>query len=177
MEVKTNKEYTTMQHEIATAEEGVRTFEDQILTLMMEADELTAAVKAAEAALAAEERNGTKIRTDVDAERGRLENELAGLDHDPRRDREEDAGRPAAAVQRRRGKRRGIAVSAIRDGHCHACQVTAAAAAHHGRPQGRSTSCSASRASASSTCPPAAPGAARGGDRRGGRTHRDARIR
>ncbi|MFI5078270.1 MAG: hypothetical protein ACHQRO_13050, partial [Vicinamibacteria bacterium] len=50
MEVKTNKEYTTMQHEIATAEEGVRNFEDQILTLMMQADELTASLKAADAA-------------------------------------------------------------------------------------------------------------------------------
>jgi chromosome segregation ATPase len=65
MEVKTNKEYTTMQHEIATAEDGVRGFEDQILTLMMAADELTAAQKAADAALAAEERKAAGVRTEV----------------------------------------------------------------------------------------------------------------
>ena len=79
MEVKTNKEYTTMQHEIATAEEGVRTFEDQILTLMMQADELTASLKAADAALAAEKRKAAAVGTEVEAERGRLEAELAGL--------------------------------------------------------------------------------------------------
>jgi len=61
MEVKTNKEYTTMQHEIATAEDGVRGFEDQILTLMMQADELTASLKAADAALAAEERKAGAV--------------------------------------------------------------------------------------------------------------------
>ena len=123
MEVKTNKEYTAMQHEIATAEEGVRTFEDQILTLMMQADELTAGVKAADAALAAEERSGTQVRADADAERARLERELtaiAGV-------RTEVEGKLPAELLRifvdTATKRRGIAVSGIKDGHCEACQV------------------------------------------------------
>ena len=50
MEVKTNKEYTAMQHEIASAQDSVRGFEDQILELLVLADELDTAVKGADAA-------------------------------------------------------------------------------------------------------------------------------
>jgi predicted nucleic acid-binding Zn-ribbon protein len=123
MEVKTNKEYTAMQHEIATADEGVRTFEDQILNLMVQADELTAAVKAADAALAAEEGKGRQVRADVDAERTRLETEVTSL----AATRVEVEGKMPAELVRlfadSVAKRRGIAVSRIVDGHCEACQV------------------------------------------------------
>jgi predicted nucleic acid-binding Zn-ribbon protein len=123
MEVKTNKEYTAMQHEIATAEEGVRTFEDQILTLMMQADELTAGVKAAADALAADERKGKQVRADVETERSGLETELMSLVAT----RTEVEGKlPAELVKMFTdsvAKRRGIAVTSIRDGHCEACQV------------------------------------------------------
>lgn len=124
MEVKTNKEYTTMQHEIATAEEGVRTFEDQILTLMMSADELAAALKAAEAAVATEERKAAAVRIEVEAERGRLDTELAGLT--TTRASIEKLMSPEYVRLFNDGvaTRRGVAVSAIRDGHCQACQVT-----------------------------------------------------
>jgi predicted nucleic acid-binding Zn-ribbon protein len=122
--VKTNKEYTTMQHEIATAEEGVRVFEDQILTLMMEADELAASLKAAEAAVAAEERKATAVRSDVEAERGRLEAELAGLTTTRAAIEQQMSPEYVRLFNDGVALRRGIAVSAIRDGHCQACQVT-----------------------------------------------------
>ena len=123
MEVKTNKEYTAMQHEIATAEEGVRNFEDQILTLMMAADELTASVKAADAALAREESTARTVRTEVDAERTRLEGEVAAL---AARRTAEEGQLPADLVRlfhEIAGQRRGIAVSEVRDGHCQACKM------------------------------------------------------
>jgi predicted nucleic acid-binding Zn-ribbon protein len=123
MEVKTNKEYTAMQHEIATAEEGVRTYEDQVLTLLVQADELTAAVKAADAALAGEESKAKQVGAAVDAERGRLDGELttlAGTREEVERQLPPDLVRLFADTA---AKRRGIAVSEIRDGHCHACQV------------------------------------------------------
>ena len=123
MEVKTNKEYTAMQHEIATAEEGVRTFEDQILTLMMQADELNASVKAADATLAAEEAKTKQVAAEVDAERARLDGELTALTGT----RAEVEGKLPADLVRlfvdTATKRRGVAVSEIRDGHCAACQV------------------------------------------------------
>ncbi len=124
MEVKTNKEYTTMQHEIATAEEGVRNFEDQILTLMMAADELTASLKAADAAVAAEGRKATAVRAEVEAERGRLETELAGLTTTRAAIEQQMSPEYVRLFNDGVATRRGVAVSAIRDGHCQACQVT-----------------------------------------------------
>ncbi len=47
MAVKTNKEYTAVQHEIATAEAEVQRLEDTILEHMLEADDLAANVEAA----------------------------------------------------------------------------------------------------------------------------------
>ena len=42
LEVKTNREYTAMLHEIETAQNDIRTREDRILEVMMESDELNA---------------------------------------------------------------------------------------------------------------------------------------
>jgi uncharacterized protein len=123
MEVKTNKEYTAMQHEIATAETGVQTYEDQILTLMMEADELAAAVKAADAALAGEESKAKTVRTDVEAERGRLEAEVAALAAARTTVEAKLTPEHLRLFVENVAKRKGIAVSPIRDGHCQACQV------------------------------------------------------
>jgi len=124
MEVKTNKEYTAMQHEIATAEEGVRGFEDQILTLMMQADELAASVKAADVALAAEERKAGAVRTEVEAERARLEAEVAGLTATRAGIEKQMSPEYVRLFNDGVATRRGVAVSPIRDGHCQACQVT-----------------------------------------------------
>ncbi|MEO5824242.1 MAG: C4-type zinc ribbon domain-containing protein [Vicinamibacteraceae bacterium] len=124
MGVKTNKEYTTMQHEIATAEEGVRTFEDQILTLMMQADELAAALKAADAAVVAEERKATGVRSDVESERGRLETEIADLIASRASIEQKMTPEYVRLFAETAAARRGIALSAIRDGMCQACRVT-----------------------------------------------------
>jgi predicted nucleic acid-binding Zn-ribbon protein len=124
MEVKTNKEYTTMQHEIATAEEGVRTFEDQILTLMMQADELAAALKAADAAVAVEDRKAAAVRSEVETERGRLEAEIAALIASRSSIEQQMTPEYVRLFTETAAARRGVALSAIRDGHCQACQVT-----------------------------------------------------
>src|SRR5262245_19299280 len=56
MAVKTNQEYHAIQHEIAFAQTEIKTLEDRILELMVQADELSASVKQAEAGLAAEQK-------------------------------------------------------------------------------------------------------------------------
>ena len=48
LELKTNKEYQTMQHEIATAEEAIRSHEDRVLERMEEAESLARELKGAE---------------------------------------------------------------------------------------------------------------------------------
>src|SRR6187431_31738 len=56
LEVKTNREYTAMLHEIEAAQNDIRAREDRILEVMMEADELNAAIKASEAELKSAEK-------------------------------------------------------------------------------------------------------------------------
>src|SRR5688572_18983582 len=51
LEVKTNREYTAMLHEIETAQGDIRAREDRILEVMLESDELTAHVKKSETEL------------------------------------------------------------------------------------------------------------------------------
>ena len=123
MEVKTNREYQAMQHEIEVAQTDVRTREDRILDIMIEADELAAAVKRVEGELAAVER-------DVAAERVALERELTTLKTDLDRTAVErrhlvdqiDALALAIFEQVARG-RKGIAVSEAREGLCMICHV------------------------------------------------------
>src|SRR3990172_3147018 len=52
LDVKTNREYQAMQHEIAAAQTEVSRREDQILERMLEADEMGQAIRQAEAELA-----------------------------------------------------------------------------------------------------------------------------
>src|SRR6188768_1106796 len=57
MSVKTNVEYQAMQKEIEFAQREVKAYEDKILEGMLEADDLTAAVKRAETESAAEQKS------------------------------------------------------------------------------------------------------------------------
>ena len=64
MAVKTNQEYHAIQHEIAFAQSEIKALEDQILERMLEADELTANYKRAEAELASErDRKSTRLNS------------------------------------------------------------------------------------------------------------------
>src|SRR5262249_10916076 len=72
MAVKTNQEYHAIQHEMAFAQAEIKTLEDKILELMVEADDLTASVKKSEAALASEQKA-------VDAEKKALATENVQL--------------------------------------------------------------------------------------------------
>ena len=76
MEVKTNREYQAMQKEIEVAQQEVRRLEDRILERMIEADDLTAGVKLAEAALAADQAAIAAERQALEAEARKLETEL-----------------------------------------------------------------------------------------------------
>ena len=104
MEVKTNKEYLAMQHEIATAQDGVRGFEDQILELMVKADELAAAVKQAEGALKQEQTAAASERTQLEARQRRTEVELAELASARAGVEREMPSRARRALQRRVGR-------------------------------------------------------------------------
>jgi predicted nucleic acid-binding Zn-ribbon protein len=123
MEVKTNREYTAMQHEIETAQNEVKAIEEKILERMLEADDLAAALKRAEAELATEQKA-------VDADRRALTAEIAELTSSIARISAERA-ELARAVDPKilslfelvASRRNGVAVAEARDGICTICHV------------------------------------------------------
>jgi len=123
MAVKTNQEYHAIQHEIAFAQTEIKKREDQILELMLAADDLAAAVKKSEAALAAEQKA-------VDADRQKLTQELSALKTELQQIATERVEAVSGLtpqvlstfelIAKRRG---GIAIAEARDGMCTECHV------------------------------------------------------
>lgn len=123
MAVKTNQEYHAIQHEIAHAQGEIKKYEDQILEQMIEADELAAQIKAAEANLAAEQKR-------IDAERKAIEAEHASLQQELERLGTERAAivnaldkQVLATYELAAAHRQGIAVAEAKDGICTICHV------------------------------------------------------
>ena len=123
MEVKTNREYHAMQHEIETAQGEVKRIEDIMLELMVGGDEIGSALKAAEAGVKTAEQQITKEHADLDkqlAAAGKtleevLSARVALVATIP-------AGVVATYEQVAKG-RRGVAVAQARDGLCSECHV------------------------------------------------------
>jgi predicted nucleic acid-binding Zn-ribbon protein len=122
MEVKTNKEYTAMLHEIETVEREIRSREDQILVEMERTEELTAGVKREEGLFKlAEEHHRAEGRT-LDEKTKALTKQLEGL----RKDREGVASTISEDVLvlfDRVARLRGVAVAEAKDGMCQVCHV------------------------------------------------------
>jgi uncharacterized protein len=123
MEVKTNKEYQAMQHEIQTAEQVVREHEDRLLDRMEEAEGLAAELKEAEAGLKAGQ-------AEVARERQRLEAEQVAAQQSLEKtaaERHRIAARVDAATlslfDQIASHRKGIGLSEARDGLCSQCHV------------------------------------------------------
>jgi len=124
MAVKTNREYTAMQHEIATAQVELGAVEERVLEGMMEADEIAAEVATAEGVLAA-------ARKQAEAEQQELAREMAALKADSEaasKARADLVGqlRPELVTlfEHIARNRKGVAISpATRDGLCSVCHV------------------------------------------------------
>jgi predicted nucleic acid-binding Zn-ribbon protein len=79
MAVKTNTEFHAMQHQMAAVKAEIDQFESRTLEVMMRADELAAALKAAEVRLKAEEAAVAAERKAIEAERVESEAALNAL--------------------------------------------------------------------------------------------------
>ena len=122
MEVKTNKEYTAMLHEIEGVEREIRGREDQILAEMEKTEGLAAEVKAEEEAFKAAEGRSRESGRALDARASTLEAERTRLAA------ERDAvaatvGADVLELFQRVAKLRGVAVAEARDGMCQVCHV------------------------------------------------------
>ena len=122
--VKTNREYTAMQHEIETAQKDLGAAEEKVLERMIEIDQLTAEVKQAETARAAQK----KV---IEAEKAELARELAAAEKTLADTTAARAGVVASVEPRIMSLfeqvakvRKGVALSmATRDGLCSICHV------------------------------------------------------
>jgi hypothetical protein len=123
MAVKTNQEYHAIQHEIAFAQEQIKTHEDRMLERMLEADEFNAAIKAAEAELAATQKAVDADRKAIGAEHDQLRARVDALTQE-RATLVGQLSRDALATFELVSKRRnGIAMAEARDGICTICHV------------------------------------------------------
>jgi predicted nucleic acid-binding Zn-ribbon protein len=123
LEVKTNREYQAMLHEIETAQNDIKAREDRILETMLASDELSAEVKKAEAELKA-------VEKEVGAERQVLDQEVAALEAElektgsAREKLAAEINRDVLAIFEQVAKgRKGIAVAEARNGMCTICQM------------------------------------------------------
>ena len=123
-EVKTNREYQAIQHEIETAQKDLGVVEEKVLEQMLDADTITADVKQAEGLLAAEQKA-------VEAEKAALTRELASVEAAMKEASEARASLVAqtdptliAMFEQVARARKGVAIcAATRDGLCSACHV------------------------------------------------------
>jgi predicted nucleic acid-binding Zn-ribbon protein len=123
MAVKTNQEYHAMQSQIAAGTAEVGRIEERMLVNMVDADEIAARLKKADAALKAEEALIAK-------ERSAIETEAKEMERVVRESQGERAalvgGLPRSTIEmfeRVAKARNGLAVAEAIDGHCSLCHV------------------------------------------------------
>jgi predicted nucleic acid-binding Zn-ribbon protein len=122
MEVKTNKEYTAMLHEIEAVEREIRGIEDQVLAEMEKAETLAASVKSEEVAFKSrEERHRGDVRA-LDERAKALEADAARLTAE-RDDVAKGLDEDILELFGRISKLRGSAMAEARDGMCQVCRV------------------------------------------------------
>jgi len=122
MEVKTNKEYTAMLHEIEAVEREVRAREDQILAEMEKAESLGVEVKREEAAFDAIEAQNRSEGRVLEERAASLRNEAGRL----AADRDAVAATVPSELRelfQRVARLRGIAVAEAKDAMCLLCHV------------------------------------------------------
>ncbi len=123
MAVKTNKEYQAMQTEIATAEGLVRSYDDRLLELMEASEQEAADLKAAEAAMKAEQTSIAQEQKTLEAEKATRASELERLTAE-RAALTPLISREALTIFARVAHgRKGQALAEARDGLCTVCHV------------------------------------------------------
>ncbi|MSO83133.1 MAG: hypothetical protein EXQ53_07535 [Acidobacteria bacterium] len=123
-EVKTNREYQAILHEIETAQRDLGAVEEKVLEQMLDADVIAADIKDAEVVLVAQEK-------DISAEKTTLNQELAAVEATlakASQSRESVLGgmepRLIALFEQVARVRKGVALcSATHDGLCSVCHV------------------------------------------------------
>jgi predicted nucleic acid-binding Zn-ribbon protein len=121
--VKTNKEYTALQHEIEGVNVAIREIEDQILMKMEEAEALRAQLEEAEKAKQRDENVLLEEKKIIQTEADKLQAQMDGL-RNSRQTWTSQVPQPILAIYERTAKhRRGVAMAEARDAICLECQM------------------------------------------------------
>ena len=123
MAVKTNQEYHAVQKEIEFAQTEMKAAEDKVLERMLEADDLTAAVKRAEGELAAETKKADGERKAMTAEFAELRSSLERIGAERTGVIRSLSPQVLDIFERVAQRRNGIAVAEARGGICTICHV------------------------------------------------------
>jgi uncharacterized protein len=122
MEVKTNKEYTAMLHEIEAVERDIRGREDQVLAEMERAESLGADVKKEEAAFKTREEQHRADTRGLGERSRALEADVARLSAE-RDEVAQGLDEDTLDLFQRVARLRGVAMAEARDGMCQVCHV------------------------------------------------------
>jgi predicted nucleic acid-binding Zn-ribbon protein len=123
MAVKTNQEYHAIQKEIEFAQTEMKAAEDQVLERMLEADDLTAAIKRAEAELASAQKKVEAGRKAMAAESAELTATLERVAAERAEVVRSLTPQVLSTFELVSSRRNGIAVAEARDGICTICHV------------------------------------------------------
>lgn len=123
MEAKDNRQFHALQHEIATFSAEVERLEGLIIEKMVELDDLTAKVKAAEATLAKDRQSVVAQKAAIDVETRELTAALEAMTAE-RATIAASVPRPLLATFETMFRaRKHVAVARVADGLCEACRV------------------------------------------------------
>jgi len=122
-DVKTNKEYTALLHEIEEAQRKAEKLEEGILGEMIAADDIEKEIKAANAKKAEEETRIQAGKEAVMAEKAELEARRAALERDRAAILPEIPPEQIKLYQKIGRRMKGIALSPITDDFCSLCQM------------------------------------------------------
>ena len=123
MEVKTNKEYTAMLHEIEAVKEERGGMETRILQAMDAADSLEVAIKQKEAALSEEQQRVSAALAELKREEQEALDRKASLESDRSRVEGELPPELVSEFTRVSRARGGVAVARVVAGLCQGCSV------------------------------------------------------
>ena len=123
MEVKTNREYHAMQHEIETAQAEVKRIEDLILEQMVTGDDLATTLKDAETGVKTAEQQITRERADLDTQLAESTSVLEALLAKRNTLVPQLAPKVLTLYEQLAKARKGVAVAEARAERCVECQV------------------------------------------------------
>ena len=123
MAVKTNQEYHAMQSQIAAGTAEVGRIEERMLVNMVDADDITARVKKADAALKAEEAAVAKERKAIETDGTEMQRVVIDSQSERTTLMAQLPRTTIDMFERVAKARNGLAVAEAVDGHCSVCHV------------------------------------------------------